>query len=296
MTPRRFFTFSVISLFLYLGVYTWNQRTGALDDLAVNVGLEAGGAILSSLSRTRGAVADFWEKYFDLVDVREENERLKAELEKLNGHILRMGEDKAELVRLRALLSMPPDEQWRPLGARVVAGRLGPNSVLETITINRGYLGGGAPGIPLATHMGLVGRVLRASAHSATVLLIIDPGSRIAIIGQDSRTPGILTGKGLRHPMEAHFMVRNSEVKEGELLITSGLDGVYPKGIPVARVTSVAPSDYTQFLAVMAQPIVDVERLEEVLLLEKRNPAADVYTTEPEVSPSQPSRQDSPAP
>ena len=57
-------------------------------------------------------------------------------------------------------------------------------------------------------------------------------------------------------------------MKQGEVLITSGLDGKYPKGIPVARVLSVAPSDYTQFMAIYAEPLVDLQHLEEVLLLE----------------------------
>lgn len=63
-------------------------------------------------------------------------------------------------------------------------------------------------------------------------------------------------------------MQRDADVKKNEVLITSGLDGKYPKGIPVARVLSVAPSDYTQFMAVYAEPLVDLQHLEEVLLLE----------------------------
>ena len=125
-----------------------------------------------------------------------------------------------------------------------------------------------APGSPLVTNMGLVGRVLRASPHAATVLLITDPGSRIAVFAQQSRSAGILSGQGLEQPLEVGFVERDAPVTAGEILITSGLDGKYPKGIPVATVDSVAPSDSTQFLAVTARPLVDVRRLEEVLLLE----------------------------
>ena len=63
-------------------------------------------------------------------------------------------------------------------------------------------------------------------------------------------------------------MQRDAKVKPGEIIITSGLDGKYPKGIPVARVLRVAPSDYTQFMAIKAEPLVDLQHLEEVLLLE----------------------------
>lgn len=200
--------------------------------------------------------------------LREENERLKADLISIQSQLIEAGEDKAELERLRNLLSLPPDRAWRPVGARVIAGRLGPNSVLETVILSRGYLTGAAPGTPIVTNLGLVGRVLRASAHTSTALLITDPGSRIAVLGQQTRAPGILTGRGLRHPLEVRFMARSAGVADGEILVTSGLDGVYPKGIAVARVVSVAPSDYSQFMAVLAVPLVDMEHLEEVLLLE----------------------------
>ncbi|MEG2173251.1 MAG: rod shape-determining protein MreC [Desulfovibrionaceae bacterium] len=287
MTPRRFILIPVIVLFIYLGTYTWNQRTGFLDNLATQLGLETVGAVLKPVTLFRSTVENFWDKYFDLVSVREENERLKTDIIAIHAQIVQAGEDRAEAERLRKLLSMPPDEQWRSVGARVLAGRMGPNSVLETVTINRGYLAGGLPGTPLATELGLVGRVLRASATTATALLLTDPGSRIAVLSQNTRAPGVLSGRGARHPLEMRFVARNSEVETGELLVTSGLDGVYPKGIPVARVVSVAPSDYSQFMSVLASPLVDVDRLEEVLLLE-RSVDAQVNPFGPDESPTMP--------
>lgn len=274
MTPRRYFLLPVLLLFLYLGMYTWNQRTGALDTLSTQAGLEITGTVLKPIATLHKTVAEFWEKYLDLVGVREENERLKADIISIQSQLIEAGEDKAELERLRSLLSLPQDKAWRPVGARVLAGRLGPNSVLETVILSRGYLTGAAPGTPIVTSLGLVGRVLRASAHTSTALLLTDPGSRIAVLGQQTRAPGILTGRGLRHPLEVRFMARASSVKDGEILVTSGLDGVYPKGIAVARVISVAPSDYSQFMAVLAVPLVDMEHLEEVLLLEPTEESA----------------------
>lgn len=249
-------------------MYTWNQRTHVLDDLAAELGLELTGAVLTPIRSLQDAGTGFWNRYFDLVSVREENERLKRQVENLQARLLGYGEDLAELKRLRDLIQLPVDESWRPLGARVLAGRMGPNAVLDSITISRGYATGGRPGTPLVTHLGLVGRVLKASAHTATVLLLTDPGSRIAVFSQNSRAPGILVGQGTGHALEVNFVQRDANIKEQEVLITSGLDGKYPKGIPVARVLSVAPSDYTQFLAIKAVPLVDLQHLEEVLLLE----------------------------
>ena len=268
MNLRRILILAGVLLVLFLGMYSWNQRTHALDDLASAVGLEVGGAVLRPVRTVQDVFSNFWDRYFDLVDVREENLRLKERLEDLESRLLASGEDLAELKRLRRLIQLPVDASWRSLGARVLAGRLGPNAVLDSITISRGYATGARPGTPLVTPLGLVGRVLKASPHAATALLITDPGSRVAVFGQESRAPGILMGKGTGKQLEVNFVQRDASVKSGEVLVTSGLDGKYPKGLPVARVTSVAPSDYTQFMAVNAAPLVDLQHLEEVLLLE----------------------------
>ena len=249
-------------------MYSWNQRTRVLDDLAAKLGLEITGAVLTPVRSAQDAAENMWDRYFDLVGVREENEALKQKVDELEARLLANGEDLAELKRLRALVQLPVDQTWRPLGARVLSGRMGPNAVLDSITISRGYSTGGRPGTPLVTHLGLVGRVLKASAHSSIVLLLTDPSSRIAVFSQESRAPGILMGMGTGQKLEVNFVQRDAKVKPGEIIITSGLDGKYPKGIPVARVLRVAPSDYTQFMAIKAEPLVDLQHLEEVLLLE----------------------------
>jgi len=268
VTLRRLLLLAGILLILFLGMYSWNQRTRFLDDLAAKLGLEITGAVLAPVRSTQDAAENMWNRYFDLVGVREENEALRQKVDELEARLLANGEDLAELKRLRALVQLPVDQSWRPLGARVLSGRMGPNAVLDSITISRGYSTGGRPGTPLVTHLGLVGRVLKASAHSSIVLLLTDPSSRIAVFSQESRAPGILMGMGTGQKLEVNFVQRDAKVKPGEIIITSGLDGKYPKGIPVARVLRVAPSDYTQFMAIKAEPLVDLQHLEEVLLLE----------------------------
>ena len=225
-------------LVLFLGMYSWNQRTHTLDDIAANVGLEMSGTVLDTFDSVKGSVLGAWRRYADLVGVREENERLRAQVAELQARIVSHGEDLAELARLRELVQLPVDSAWKPVGARILAGRMGPNAIQDSITINRGYTSGARPGTPIVTNMGLVGRVLRASPHAATVLLITDPGSRIAVFAQQSRSAGILSGQGLEQPLEVGFVERDAPVTAGEILITSGLDGKYPKGIPVATVDS----------------------------------------------------------
>lgn len=269
MSLRRLLIIAGLLLIFFLAMYSWNRRTGFMDDLSTNIGLELTAAILSPLRTARDFIGNFWERYFDLVNVREENIHLKKRVEILEAQLIAHGEDLAELRRLRALVQFPIDVRWRPLAAKVLAGRLGPNAVLDSITISRGYANGAKPGTPLVTNLGLVGKVLRSSAHASTALLISNPGSRISVFGQESRAPGILKGHGLAEDLEVDFVQRDVSLKEGEVLVTSGLDNKYPRGLPVARVNKVAPSDYTQFMAVSARPLVDLQHLEEVLLLEK---------------------------
>ena len=203
MSLRRILIFAGVLLILFLGMYSWNQRTRTLDDFAANIGLELSGAVLKPMRYIQDVGTGFWERYFDLVSVREENERLQARVADLESRLLANGEDLAELKRLRALVQLPVDASWRPLGARV----------LDSITISRGYATGGRPGTPLVTHMGLVGRVLRASAHTATALLLTDPGSRIAVFSQNSRALGILAGQGTGRKLEVNFVQRDANVK-----------------------------------------------------------------------------------
>ncbi len=268
MSPRRYIVISIFLLFLFLAMHTWNQRTGILDKIATFIGLELVGSVLKPMLVIHSTYSDIWENYVYLVDVRQENNSLKTELMSIRSELMAADEDRAEVRRLRALLSLPVDRSWHPIGARVLAGRMGPNSVLETVILSRGYVTGGIPGIPIMTNLGLVGRVLRASAHTSTALLLTDPGSRIAVLSQKTRTAGILTGRGGRNSLEMRYVEHDAAIEKGEVLVTSGLDGVYPKGLAVARVTEVSMYGYSSFKTVHATPLVDIAHLEEVLLLE----------------------------
>lgn len=265
-------------LVLLTALYTWNRTTGALDSLTTNAGLELTGVVLDPVRQLQAAVSDLWKGYVDLTDVREENRVLTERVRELEARLLSHSEDMAELVRLRELLKMPVDVSWVAVGARVLSGRLGPNSQLEAFTINRGYTSGAAPGTPIVTNQGLLGRVLRASPHTATAILLTHTMSRIAIFTQKSRTPGILAGTGPGRPLEVRYMDGSTTAEPGEILVTSGLDGKYPKGIPVARVVSVTPSNYSEFMTVRAEPLADLRHIEEVLLLE---PTGVVHPPEP---------------
>ncbi len=288
MTPRRLILLLVLVLLAYLGLYTWNQRTGTFDRLAENTGLEVIGAVLRPVAWVDETLSRNWDTYFSLVGAREELFAVQAQLEVANIELARRHEEAAELVRLRSLLTLDAPPEWQTVGARVLASRLGLNGMLETVTIDHGYVNGGGAGVPVATHQGIVGRVLRSGPLTGTVLLVIDPDSRIAVVSQHSRTQGVLVGGGVGAPMKLEFVPINNVLETSELLVTSGLDGVYPKGIPVARVVKVSTSKLSMFQLITATPVANLSGLEEVLLLQKptrqylpnRYPEPVINTTE----------------
>ena len=208
-----------------------------------------------------------WDTYVALVGLAEENDRLREKNNQMERDLAAVREDLAELARLRALVGVSPPEGWQTVGARVLAGRFGPGAALETIMIDRGFASGAAVGTPLITHQGLVGRVFRAAPHVATVLLITDPLFRVPVITAEGRIPGVLMGGGPQANLEVWYIAPNVSVREGEVLLTSGLNNVFPKGIPVGKIVSVEPGTQTLFQRVQAQPFAAPESLEEALLL-----------------------------
>lgn len=214
-----------------------------------------------------------WNRYLYLRGLRTENERLRRRLDSMSLELGALREQAGEALRLRSLLDFAPPEQWRTAGARVIAQRVGPNAVLDTILIDKGTLSDVDVNTPATTPTGLVGRVLRAGLSASNLLLITDQNSKVPVLGEKHRTTGILTGRG-PGDLEVRYVPLNAPIEVGEVLLTSGLAGIYPKGLPAARVTSIERSEISLFLTVCAAPLVELRDLEEVLLLQ-RVPRAD---------------------
>jgi len=256
----------LLGLFSYLSLYTWNLRTGYLDSLSSYTGLEIVGWTLLPGKLFKAKVGNFWNTYIDLSDIREENEALHQRLELMSSTLARSKEEAAEVKRLRAMLSFIPPPAWTPIGSRVVAFHLGPHAALETLVVDKGEAAGVGLNTPVATSKGVVGRILRAGPYFSTVLLMTDLNSKFGVLGQKNRTPGVISGKGIDNPLEVLYVPLNSPIEKDEMLVTSGLDGIFPKGLPVAQVTLIERSESSLFLVVKAKPLIDVKKIEEVML------------------------------
>lgn len=267
MSPKRIIALFGLVLALFLGLYAWDSRTGKISRLMSMSGLEVVRHVLYPGVWLRDRAGDFVGTYMALTDVAEENARLTEDLGRAEDAMRQAREDQEELARLRELLDIPSVLPWEKTGARVIAGRFGPQAALNSVMLNKGFTGGAIPGAPVITPQGLVGRVYHTSPHSSTVLLITDPSFRVAVIGQQSRVRGILSGSGVNKPLQVQYVAPNTNMLPGELLICSGIDAIMPKGLPAARVEMVVYDKDELFPRISANPLAKLSRLEEVMLL-----------------------------
>lgn len=202
--------------------------------------------------------------YADLRGVRQENDALRLENMQLRAAVQALGEARAENERLRQLLSYTEKVPGAEIPARVVG--VNPVAKLLSVRISSGESQGVSQGMSVVTPDGIVGQVIRTTGGYADVALVTDPQSRVGIRVQRSRARGTAAGSG-RGPLKLENMLRTEDVEDGDLIITSGTDGVYPPGLVVGRVANLEKKEHGMFQGADILPAVDVTRLEEVLVV-----------------------------
>ena len=237
--------------------------------------------------QTVNLVVTLWEDYFHLVDVHQENRRLKLELDSLKRENGLYKELVATHERLRDLLSFK-EAVSRPAVAAQVVG-LDPTGWFQSVVINKGTNAGIKLDMPVVNASGVVGRIVSVSPNYAKVLLIIDQNSAVDCLVQRSRDRGMVRGQSAQ-VCRLDYMVKSGSVKEGDGVITSGLGRVFPKGLPVGTILSVKEGDGALFKEIAVTPAVDFSKLEEVLVIlqvvNSGEPKTDEF--EPEGKQTQP--------
>ena len=258
-----------MALFAYLGLFAWNARTGYLDALAERSGLEVVSSILSPVNWVKDKATNYWNRYIYLVNVEQENTELRQQLSLAYLDIIKATEERAELHRLHQILSLDMAREHPALIAKVIAARFGMFSMRNAITIDKGFLQGAVVDTPIISASGtVVGKVNRTSPNAANVLLITDPSFSLSVLAQESRTPGVATGNPANpQTLILKYIPQTASIVEGETIVTSGLDGTFPKGIPVGVVSRIVQDSSTLFQIVEITPAVDQGYLEDVLLL-----------------------------
>jgi rod shape-determining protein MreC len=218
--------------------------------------------VFSWMGRSAGRI---WSGYVAVVDARQENEQLRAHVAALDAQVLRFGELERENQRLGALLSLRGQLPGVVYGARVI-GR-DPSPLAMTLTIDRGARDGLRRGLAVVAPQGVVGQVAEASRTAARVVLLTDHNSGIDAIVQRSRARGVVKG-GTDGTCRMDYLTRDADVQVGDRILTSGLDGTFPKGLVVGDVVEVGRSNRGLLQAATVRPIVELEKLEEVLVVD----------------------------
>jgi len=253
-------------------------RTGVSVLQAVTFG--AFSEVQRLVASTVGRVGDVFRDWGALRTAREENERLERELANLQ---LRLQEQRAlatEARRLQELLDLRANVVERTLAAEVIAGNASP--YFRTVTIDRGRLDGVAADMAVLAPTGVVGRVVGQPAPRASrVQLLIDRNAAAGAVTERTRAGGVVVGDG-EQGLRMDFVSNLADVKVGDLVVTSGLDGIYPKGFVIGTVSRVDRGQGL-FQEIQVTPRVDFSALDEVLvsLEPPRTGAADEQASTP---------------
>lgn len=219
--------------------------------------------------RGTAGIGDAWDRYLDLVRVGEENERLRAELDRLRDEHTRLLGVMQENARLRAMVGFAEQHPRLELvPARVIAKEVSPFFRVTSVRLyNRDTRV--EPGMPVVGSAGVVGHVSEVSGPYVEVMLAVDPRSSIDVLVQHNRARGVLRGLGHDSDYRASiaYLLRRDRVSVGDVVVTSGMGGRFPPDLVVGRVASVREQSYGLFQDVQIEPAVDFSRIEEVFII-----------------------------
>lgn len=254
---------------LLLSLVLMTSRTGEKKEgrLYLSFLFEAISCVETGLSSMVSGTIGIYQNYFHLVDVKQENGALKERVALLENKIHLLREKEMENERLRVLLHFQENRPFSLLPASVVGKDF--NSWSRTLVISQGRRSGVETGMAVVRPEGIVGRILTISNNFALVQLILDSNSDIPAMIERTRAEGIVSGK-ITNRCRIKYFNRLADVFVGDLVLSSGLGGVYPKGLVIGSVNSVHKKNYGLFQEVIITPAVDFAKTEEVFVVKTR--------------------------
>lgn len=219
------------------------------------------------------AVREVWTRYIDLIDVGEENRRLAQKIADLEEVNLQYREALVASGHLQRIAAMRGDFEVPMLPAQVVG--LDISLWFRSVVVDRGRSHGVSAGNPIITNSGVAGLVTAASSHAAKAMLLVDRQSAVDGVVQRSRTRGVVRGNG-SGTLEFEFVARDADVQSGDIVLTSGLDAIYPKGLRIGEVQEVRDRGGDLIQTALLTPAVDFERLEQVFVMFHQGPTMEL--------------------
>ena len=267
---RRAVILSIALLVSFLFMTVQVRQEGPLVDLVERGLVLTVTPFLKLYAAVTGTTSRLWANYVDLRRVRGENLRLQEEMAALREEGRRLAEAGPENSRLRRLLDLPAGREFDLVAAQVIAKDT--TNWFKTIMINKGSEAGVQRSLPVIATEGLVGRVVEVMPWTAKVQLLTDPVSSVGALLQEQRGTGLVTGD-LGQTATVKYLPLMAEVRVGDVVLTSGMGGVFPKGILIGTVTATHRKSGALFQEAAIQPSVDFGRLEEVLVITRERGA-----------------------
>jgi rod shape-determining protein MreC len=213
-------------------------------------------------------LSNLWGDYIYLVDVKEDNARLASQNARLRERERKLSTLEEENRRLRRLLELRQNVNAETVSAQVVHKDTNEFFRVVRVMLDKEARDLG-PNLPVLSPDGVVGTTIKATKDLGDVRLVVDAGSGVDVVVQRTGARGYAAGTGdeSKYTCKVEYVQRTDEVEVGDLLVTSGVGRLFPKGIPVGTVTQVIKRDFGIYQQVIATPAVDFSRLEEVLIV-----------------------------
>ncbi len=245
---------------LLLTLQMRGQASGASDLLALFTT-----PVQTVVSRINRTAFGLWSTYQDWKNVRAENRRLRDQAQRLRVESLRVSEVDDENRRLRRLLALKEALPLHTISGEVIGREWG--GWVRSLTVNRGRSSNVVRLTAVIGPDGLIGRIVDVRGGSSVVQVLIDPASTVGAHVVRTRTPGIIEGEP-RGTIRFKYMARDGAgMQVGDMVVTSGLGGLFPRGIPIGRVRAIDDRGSALFHYAQIEPAVDFARIDEVLLL-----------------------------
>jgi rod shape-determining protein MreC len=225
--------------------------------------LQASAPFLGISSSIRNAVAYAWTHYVGLQGARMQNDQLQKRMEQLALREDSLRQMEVENARLRQLLSLKETVPLETVAARVV-GRV-PDYLANIVYIDRGAEDGVQANAPVLAATAVVGRTILVSRFNSQVQLISNGNASLGAMIERTRSPGVLSGSG-QALLSLDYINNSEQVELDDVVVTSGLDGLFPKGLRIGRVVN-SQRGKSAFRVIQVEPFADLLRLEEVLVL-----------------------------
>lgn len=224
------------------------------------------GPVLGVVSKPLSAVGGIFDSYFNLVGVKKENEELRQKYEKLYVENQKLAETERENARLRKLLDFTQKKPNTMIAAGVIGEDL--KNWFRCIIIDKGRRQNVREKMPVVTPKGIVGQVVEVDLWHAKVMVLNDTNSSIDVNVEGKNTRGLLEGTG-QTTAKLKYVIKNDDIEIGDKLVTSGKDGIYPKGIPAGIVITANKNKAGIFADIDVMPYNNFRQLDEVLLIRK---------------------------